>query len=66
MVQTKRNQEKVVVTNICFYGSAKIEQKIKVCAMENKGSIAKMIKIRGNNSMLTFKLNFLLNILTPY
>ena len=31
MVQTKRNQEKVVVTKICFYGSAKTEQKIKVC-----------------------------------
>ena len=25
MVQTKRNQEKVVVTKICFYGSAKTE-----------------------------------------
>ena len=31
MVQTKRNQEKVVVTKICFYGSAKTELKIKVC-----------------------------------
>ena len=28
MVQTKRNQEKVVVTKICFYGSAKTKQKI--------------------------------------
>ena len=31
MVQTKRNQEKVVVIKICFYGSAKREWKIKVC-----------------------------------
>ena len=45
MVQTKRNQEKVFVTKICFYGSAEIEQKIKVCVMENKASIAKMIKM---------------------
>ena len=29
MVQTKKNQEKVVVTKICFYGSAKTEQKFK-------------------------------------
>ena len=65
MVQTKRNQENVVVTKICFYGSAKIEWKIKVWVMENKGSVAKMIKMRGNNSMLTSKLHFLLNILAP-
>ena len=65
MVQTKRNQEKVVVTKICFYGSAKTEQKIKVCLMENKGSVTKMIKMRGNNSMLTSKLHFLLNMLAP-
>ena len=43
MVQTKRNQEEVV-TKICFYGSVKIEWKIKVCVMENKGSVAQMIK----------------------
>ena len=42
----KRNQEKVVVTKICFYDSSKIEQKIKLCLMENKGSVAKMIKMR--------------------
>ena len=65
MVQTKKNQEKVVVTKICFYGSAKIEWKIKVCVMENKSSVAKMIKVRGNNSMLTSKLHFLLNISAP-
>ena len=39
-----KNQEKVVVTKICFYGSVKIEWKIKMCVMENKGSVAKMIK----------------------
>ena len=66
MVQTKRNQEKVVVTKICFYGSAKTEQNIKVCVMENKGSIAKIIKTRGNNSMLTSKLHTLLSISTPF
>ena len=65
MVQTKRNQEEVVVTKICFHGSTKIEQNIKVCLMENKGSIAKMIKMRGNNSMLTSKLLFLLNVSAP-
>ena len=57
MVQTNRNQEKVVVTKICFYGSAKTEGKIKVCVMENKGSVAKMIKLKGNNPMLTSKLH---------
>ena len=46
MVQTKRNQEIVVVTKICFYGSAKIEQKIKVGVMENNGSVAKMIEMK--------------------
>ena len=65
MVRTKRNQEKVVVIKICFFGSAKIEWKIKVCVMENKGLVAKIIKMRGNNSMLTPKLHFLLNILAP-
>ena len=65
MVQKKRNQEKVVVTKICFYGSAKMEWKIKVCVMENKGSVVKMMKMRGNISMLTLKLHFLWNILAP-
>ena len=57
MVQTKRNQEKVV-TKIRFYDSAKIEGKIKVCVMENKGSIAKMIKMKiaeGINILLEHK-----------
>ena len=55
MFQTKRNQEKWVVTKICFYGSAKIERKIKVCVMENKDSVAKIIS----------KLHILLNNLAP-
>ena len=62
MVQTKRNQE-VVVTKICFYGyMAKTEWEIKVCVMENKSSVAKMIKTRGNNSMLSSKLHLFLNM----
>ena len=65
IVQTKKNKEKVIITKICFYGYAKIEQNIKVCVMENKGSVAKMIEMRGNNPMLTSKLHILLNILTP-
>ena len=46
MVQTKRNLEKVVVTKICFYGFTETEWKIKVCVMENKGSVGKLIKKR--------------------
>ena len=49
MIKTKRNQEKVVVTEICFYSLAKAEWEIKVCVMDNKGSIAKMIEMRSNN-----------------
>ena len=33
--------------------------------IENNVSVAKMIKVGGNNSMLTPKLHFLLNILAP-
>ena len=65
MVQTKRNQEKVVFTRIYFYGFSKTEQNIKVCMMENMGSVVKMIKMRGNNSMLTSKLHVFLNISDP-
>ena len=46
MVQTERDEEKVAFTKICFYDSAKIEWKIKVCMVENKGSVAKMIKMK--------------------
>ena len=65
MVQTKKESRKAVFTPICFYGSAKIEQKIKVCVRENKGFVAKKIKMRGNNPMQTSKLYILLNILAP-
>ena len=57
MVQTEKNQEKVVVTKICFYGLLKQNEKIKVCVMEDKGSVAKMIKMRGDNPILTSKLH---------
>ena len=56
----------VFVIKICFYGSAKAECKFKVCKMENKGSVAKMVKMRGNNSMLTSKLHVFLNILAAH
>ena len=55
MVHIKRNQEKVVVTKICFHGSAKIEWKIKVCVMKNKVSAVKMMEIKiaeGINNLL--------------
>ena len=48
----------MVVTKICFYGSPKIKQKIKVCVMEDKGSVAKMIKMKivgGINILLKHK-----------
>ena len=46
MVQTKRNQENVVVTKICFYGSAKTEWKIKVCD-EKQGFLCHDDQIQG-------------------
>ena len=58
MVQTKRIWEKVIVTKICFYGSAEIEQKIKVCVMENKVSVAKTMEMQiaeGINILLEHK-----------
>ena len=64
MVQMERNQEKVVVTKICFYGSTKTEWKIEVCD-GRQGFCCQMIKMRSNNPMLTSKLNVLLNISDP-
>ena len=58
MVQSKRNQEKVIVTKIYLYGSATTEWKIKVFVMENKGSLAKMIEMKiaeGINILLEHK-----------
>ena len=65
MVQINRNQEKVVVTKICFYDSAKRERKISMFVMENKGSVAKMIEMRSNIPMLTSKLHIMLYISAP-
>ena len=47
MVQTKRNQEKVVVTKICFCG--KTNEKIKVGAtkIQHDGLDKKEIRKRG-------------------
>ena len=65
MVLTKRNPEKVVVTKHAFMVLLKQNEKLK-CVMQNKGSVAKMIKMRGNNPMLTSKLHVLLNISAQY
>ena len=44
----------------------KQKKKIKVCVIEIKGSVAKMVEMGGKNSMLTSKLNVLLTISAPY
>ena len=63
MVQTKRNQEKVVVTTICFYVSAKTEWKIKVCVRYKTRVLSpRWSKWGVRTAMLTSKLYFLLNI----
>ena len=64
MVQTKRNEEKVVVTKIYFYDSATTEQKIELCDGK-QGLCCQDDQMRGNNSMLISKLHVLLNILAP-
>ena len=46
----------MVVTQICFDGSAKKEQKVKVFVMESKGSFAKMVKMRGQQLYAYFKI----------
>ena len=38
MVQTKRNQEKVVVTKICFYGKTKQKMKVGATIIQCDGS----------------------------
>ena len=65
MIQTKRNQEKWLSLKYAFIILLKQKRKIKVCMMENKSSVAKIIKMRGNNSILTSKLQVLLNISAP-
>ena len=46
MVQTKRNQEKVVVTKICFYGKTKQKMKTGVTKIQPDGSDKKEIRKR--------------------
>ena len=47
MVQTKRNQEKVVITEICFYGKTKQKMKVGVPKTQPDGSDKQKIRKRG-------------------
>ena len=47
MVQTKRNQEKVVVTKICFYAKTKQKMKVGATKIQLNGSDRKKIRKRG-------------------
>ena len=47
MVQTKGNQEKVVVTKICFYGKTKWKMKVGATKIQPDGSDKKEIRKRG-------------------
>ena len=44
MVQTKRNQEKVVVTKICFYGKTKWKMKVGITKIQPGGSDKKELE----------------------
>ena len=44
MVQTKRNQGKVVVTKICFYGKTKHKMKVGATKIQPDGSDKKEIR----------------------
>ena len=44
MVQTKRNQEKVVVTKICFYGKIKWKMKVGDTKMQHNCSEKREIR----------------------
>ena len=44
MVQTKRNQRKVVVTKICFHGKTKQKIKVGATKMQPIGSDKKEIR----------------------
>ena len=46
MVQTKRNQEKVVVTKICFYAKTKWKMKVGATEIQPAGSEKKEIRKR--------------------
>ena len=47
MVQTKRNQEKVVVTKTCLYGKTKQKMKVGATKIQPDGSDKKDIRKRG-------------------
>ena len=47
MVHTKRNQEKVVFTKICFYGKQKQKMKVGATKIQPNGSDKKEIRKRG-------------------
>ena len=47
MVQTERNQQKVVVTKICFYGKTKHKMKVGATKIQPDGSDKKEIRKRG-------------------
>ena len=46
MVQTKWNQEKVVVTDICFHGKTKQKMKVGTTKIQPHGSDKKEIRKR--------------------
>ena len=46
MVQTKRNQDKVVVTKICFHGKTKWKMKVGATKIQPNGSDKKEIRKR--------------------
>ena len=47
MVQTKWDQEKVVVTKMCFCGKTKWKMKVGAIKMQPEGSDKKEIRKRG-------------------
>ena len=47
MVQTKRNEEKVVVNKICFYGKTKWKMEVGATKIHPDGSDKKEIRRRG-------------------
>ena len=49
MVQTRRNQEKAVVTEICFYGKTKQKKTVGATKIQPIGSDNKEIRKRGYN-----------------
>ena len=47
MVWTKRNQEKVIVSKICFYGKTKQKMKVGATKIQSDGSDKREIRKRG-------------------